>query len=350
MSIAPTQAALHVLSAGPGVTLQDAGRHGYLRYGVTAAGPMDPRAYATANRAAGNPEGSTAIEISLGGIELTAEAEPLAVAFAGGDFAVSLDARPLPSGAMVLTLEPGAVLNIRAGQSGAWCYLAVAGRLVVPQLLGSNATHTRTGFGGLDGRALRTGDRLSVEPSRRPAPSLGAIAAPWLDRPPEIIRVVLGPQDDYFSAEQIAAFLNGPWRVSIKADRMAYFLDGPRLSHAKGYNIVSDGIAMGAIQVPGDGRPIVLMADRQSTGGYPKIATVIGPDLGRLAQARPGTAFRFAAVSIAEAVAARREEAAALARDIIVEPVVRTQFSSEFLLDLNLIDGVVNGIEQVKIA
>jgi biotin-dependent carboxylase-like uncharacterized protein len=350
MSMVPARAALHVLSVGPGVTLQDAGRHGYLRYGVTAAGPMDPLAYATANRAVGNAAGSTAIEISLGGIELTAEAEPLAVAFAGGDFAVSLDARPLPSAAMVLSLEPGAVLNIRAGQSGAWCYLAVAGRLVVPQLLGSNATHTRTGFGGVDGRALRTGDRLSVEPSRRPAPSPGAIAAPWLDRPPAIMRVVLGPQDDYFNAEQIAAFLDGPWRVSIKADRMAYFLDGPRLTHAKGYNIVSDGIAMGAIQVPGDGRPIVLMADRQSTGGYPKIATLIGPDLGRLAQARPGAAFRFKAVSIAEAVAARREEAAALAHDLIVEPLVRTQFSSEFLLDLNLIDGVVNGIEQVKIA
>jgi biotin-dependent carboxylase-like uncharacterized protein len=350
MSIVPAQVALRVLSAGPGVTLQDAGRHGYLRYGVTAAGPMDPLAYATANLAVGNPAGSTAIEISLGGIELTAEAEPLVVALAGGDFAISLDARPLPSAAVVLTLEPGAVLSIRAGQSGAWCYLAVAGRLVVPQLLGSNATHTRTGFGGIDGRALRTGDRLPVEPSCRPAPSVGAIAAPWLDRPPAIIRVVLGPQDDYFSAEQIAAFLDGPWRVSIKADRMAYFLDGHRLSHAKGYNIVSDGIAMGAIQVPGDGRPIVLMADRQSTGGYPKIATVIGPDLGRLAQARPGTAFRFEACSIAEAVAARREEAAALARDLVVEPVVRTQFSSEFLLDLNLIDGVVNGIEQVKIA
>jgi biotin-dependent carboxylase-like uncharacterized protein len=349
MSIVPAQTALRVLSAGPGVTLQDAGRHGYLRYGVTAAGPMDPLAYATANLAAGNPAGSTAIEISLGGIALTTEAEPLAIALAGGDFAISLDARPQPSAAMVLTLEPGAVLNIRAGQSGAWCYLAVAGRLVVPQLLGSNATHTRTGFGGVDGRAIRTGDRLPVEPSRRSAPSPGVIAAPWLDRPPAIIRVVLGPQDDYFSAEQIAAFLDGPWRVSIKADRMACFLDGPRLTHAKGYNIVSDGIAMGAIQVPGDGRPIVLMADRQSTGGYPKIATVIGPDLGRLAQARPGTAFRFEAVSIAEAVDARREEAAALARDIVVEPVVRTQFSSEFLLALNLIDGVVNGIEHVKI-
>ena len=345
MSLVPAQAALRVLSAGPGVTLQDAGRHGYLRYGVTAAGPMDPLAHATANLAAGNSRSATAIEISLGGVELTSESEALIVAIAGGDFAINLDSRPLGSAAMVLILEPGAVLKIRAGQSGSWCYLAVDGHLAVPRVLGSNATHTRTGFGGIDGRAIRSGDRLPVEPSPGSRPSYGAIAAPWLDRPPGIIRVVLGPQDDYFSADQIAAFLDGPWSVSVKADRMACFLDGPRLKHAKGYNIVSDGIAMGAIQVPGDGRPIVLMADRQSTGGYPKIATVIGPDLGRLAQARPGTVFRFEARSIAEAVAARREEAAILAGDIVIEPLLRTQFSSEFLLNLNLIDGVINPIE-----
>ena len=172
-------------------------------------------------------------------------------------------------------------------------------------------------------------------------PSLGAIFAAWLDRPANTVRVVLGPQHDYFADDQIAAFLAGPWSVSAKSDRMACFLEGPRLTHARGYNIVSDGIAMGAIQVPGDGRPIVLMADRQSTGGYPKIATIIGPDLGRLAQARPGTAFRFEAVSIAQAVAARREEAALLARGIVAEPLVRTHLSSEFLLGLNLIDGVV---------
>ncbi len=116
----------------------------------------------------------------------------------------------------------------------------------------------------------------------RPGPAdPHALVAPWLDRPPEEIRVVLGPQDDFFSDDQIAAFLAGPWTVTTKGDRMACFLDGTPLTHARGYNIVSDGIAMGAIQVPGEGWPIVLMADRQSTGGYPKIATVIGPDLGR---------------------------------------------------------------------
>jgi biotin-dependent carboxylase-like uncharacterized protein len=340
MMAATAEAVLRILSAGPGVTLQDAGRHGYLRFGVTAAGPMDQLAHAAANLAVGNQVGATALEVSIGGIEVTAESATLHIAVAGGEFSLSLDGRPLPA-AVVLKLDEGAVLKIRAGGKGSWCYLAIAGCFTLPKVLGSHATHTRTGFGGVNGRAIVAGDRLGIERSGSSAPSPGAIVAPWLDRPISTIRVVLGPQHDYFADDQIAAFLAGPWTVSAKGDRMACFLDGPRLTHARGYNIVSDGIAMGAIQVPGDGRPIVLMADRQSTGGYPKIATVIGPDLSRLAQARPGTTFRFEAVSIAQAVAARREEAALLARGIVVEPLVRTHLSSEFLLGLNLIDGVV---------
>lgn len=343
MMVAAAEAIVRVLSAGPGATLQDGGRHGYLRFGVTAAGPMDPLAHATANLAVGNPKDATAIEVSVGGIEVSAESGPLGVAVAGGEFALSLDGRPLPPAA-VLNLEEGAVLKIRAGGRGSWCYLAVAGQLTVPKVLGSHATHTRTGFGGVNGRAIIAGDCFGFEPSGPSQLSTSAIVAPWLERPLDTVRVVLGPQHDYFADDQIAAFLAGPWTVSARSDRMAYFLDGPRLKHARGFNIVSDGIAMGAIQVPGDGRPIVLMADRQSTGGYPKIATIIGPDIGRLAQARPGTVFRFAAVSIGAAVAARREEADLLAHGIVVEPVVRTHLSSEFLLGLNLIDGVV-GVE-----
>jgi biotin-dependent carboxylase-like uncharacterized protein len=337
-----TAAFLRVLSAGPGATLQDGGRHGYLRFGVTAAGPMDALAHSTANLAVGNPADATAIEVSVGGIEVTAEAASLNVAIAGGEFELSLDGRPLPPAA-AFTLEEGAALKIRAGPSGSWCYLAAAGRFTVPKVLGSHATHTRTSFGGVNGRALAAGDRLGIEPSASSQPSISAIVAPSLDRPVDTIRVVLGPQHDFFAEDQIAAFLAGPWSVSARSDRMAYFLDGPKLTHARGFNIVSDGIAMGAIQVPGDGRPIVLMADRQSTGGYPKIATIIGPDLGRLAQARPGAVFKFAEVSIEQAVAARREDAAQLARGVVTEPVVRTHLSSEFLLGLNLIDGVVGG-------
>jgi biotin-dependent carboxylase-like uncharacterized protein len=244
MMAAASEAILRVVSAGPGATLQDAGRHGYLRFGVTAAGPMDSLAHATANLAVGNPAGSTAIEVSVSGIEVTAEFASLSVAVAGGEFTLSLDGRPLPP-AVVFNLDEGAVLKIRAGRSGSWCYLAVAGRLVVPKVLGSHATHTRTGFGGVDGRAIVAGDRLGIERSTPSKLSLGAIVAPWLDRPATTIRVVLGPQHDYFAEDQIAAFLAGPWSVSIKGDRMAYFLDGPQLTHARGYNIVSDGIALG---------------------------------------------------------------------------------------------------------
>jgi biotin-dependent carboxylase-like uncharacterized protein len=333
--------ALRILAAGPGATLQDGGRLGFLRYGVTPAGPMDRLAYATANLALGNPATSTAIEVSVGGIEVTADNAPLTIAIAGGGFAISLEGRKLPP-SVVLRLEPGATLKIAAGREGAWCYLAVPGRFGVPPVLGSNATHTRSGFGGINGRAVMAGDMLAVEAPFPPAPSPGMIVAPWLNRPAGIIRVILGPQDDYFDQTQIDLFLGQSWTISANGDRMAYFLEGKRLEHAKGYNIVSDGIAMGAIQVPGEGKPIILMADRQPTGGYPKIATVIGPDLGRLAQARPGTNIRFQAVSIAEAVAARRHEAATLDGGITIEPLVRAHFSPEFLLGLNLTDGVVS--------
>lgn len=336
---------LSILSAGPGSTVQDGGRHGYLRYGVTGAGPMDPLAHAVANRALGNPAGAAAIEVSLGGIEITAEEAPLTVAVAGGAFSATLDGLALPP-AVVVRLEPGVQLRLRAGAAGCWCYLAVAGGLDLPLVLGSASTHTRTGIGGLEGRALAAGDRLATGTPARVSVAAGAIQAPLLERPAETIRVILGPQDDFFAPDQIASFLAGPWTVSARGDRMACFLEGPKLTHLRGYNITSDGIAMGAIQVPGEGQPIILMADRQSTGGYPKIATIIGPDLGRLAQARPGSILCFRSVSHAEAVAARAEEQAFLAGAIPVEPLIRTRFTSEFLLGLNLVDGYVDAHAQ----
>ena len=336
-------AALSIIAAGPGVTLQDAGRHGYLRYGVTAAGPMDRLAMATANRAVGAAEGATAIEVSLGGIETTAEGEALPVAVAGGNFDVSLDGQRLPS-AVRLTLAPGAKLRIRAGADGAWCYLAVGGAIDVPPMLGSNATHTRSSLGGIDGRALMAGDVLPVRDVNASAGGAAALTAPWLERNDEPIRVILGPQDDYFSRAQIETFCREPWTISNRSDRMAYFLDGASIAPENGLGIVSDGIVMGAIQVLGDGRPMVLMADRQVTGGYPKIATVIGPDLGRLAQLRPGSPVRFAMTTIEAAVAARRAERALLEGLIEAVPLVRAP-NAELLLGSNLISGVSGGTD-----
>ncbi|WP_159591925.1 5-oxoprolinase/urea amidolyase family protein [Chelativorans xinjiangense] len=333
---------LVIHSAGPGVTLQDGGRHGYLRFGVTAAGPMDPLAHATANLALGNERDATAIEISLGGVELSCEKAALDIALAGGDFTIILDGKRLPR-AFRLTLRPGERLKIAAGEAGAWCYLAIAGEFDVPEVLGSQATHARSGFGGVKGRGLMAGDQIGIAAARSFSVAEGALVAPWLDRPSTVIRILPGPQQDYFAPDQYQALLEGPWEVSSRGDRMAIFLDGPRLKHAEGYNTVSDGVAMGAIQVPGEGLPIVLMADRQPTGGYPKIATVIGADLGRLAQLRGGTKLTFASIAYEEALEARRAEDACLSGGIEVEPFLRQEFSLEFLAGCNLVDGLVSG-------
>jgi 5-oxoprolinase (ATP-hydrolysing) subunit C len=344
MVFATSPGGLRILSAGPGITLQDGGRQNFLRFGVTTAGPMDPLAFAVANAAVGARENATALEVSLGGIELMAEGAPVTVAVAGGDFRLLLGDHDWPAPARV-QLDPKVHLAIRPGRNGVWCYVAVAGSIAIEPTLGSTATHTRSALGGIKGRGIAAGDFLPIIHPRVLDPALTAVLAPWLDRPGHIIRIVLGPQDDYFAAHQIAAFLNGPWTISARSDRMAYRLEGSRLTHAKGFNIVSDGVAMGAIQVPGEGTPLVLMADRQPTGGYPKIATVIGADLGKLAQLRPGTQLRFQAVSVPDAVEARRAQARLLTDPIGIGPLVRTEFPSEFLLGLNLVDGVVGSME-----
>lgn len=336
-----THAALRILSAGPGVTIQDGGRHGFLRFGVTESGPMDSLSHRTANRAAGVPADSAAIEVSLGGVELTAEAMPLTLSIAGGSFQISIDGQTLPPATLVC-LNPNRTLSVKSGASGAWCYIAIAGRLNLQPVLGSLSMHTRSSIGGT---ALEPGTVLPVIASPATGPAAAKIVAPWLDRPGDIIRVILGPQDDYFSSAQIAAFLNTTWTVSTRCDRMAYLLEGPRLTHTQGFNIVSDGTAVGSIQIPGEGHPIVLMADRPPTGGYPKIATLIRADLGRLAQFRPGQTFRFAATSIEQAVAVLRADMDALSKPVLLQPFAHS-LPSDFLLSQNLVDGVTDGSDE----
>lgn len=338
---------LRVLSAGPGVTLQDGGRHGHLRYGVTVAGPMDPLAHAAANLALGRPRDGAAIEVSLGGVELTAEDAPIDLAVVGGSFTIGHDGRPMPD-AVMLRLMPGERLTIRAGRRGAWCYVAVSGRVDLAPALGSLSTHSRARLGGLDGRALRPGDLVPIAERRDAVDQPARIRAPELPGENAPIRVMLGPQHDYFAPDQIEAFLSRTWRVGANSDRMAYALEGAPLIHARGHDIVSDGIVHGAIQVPGSGLPFVLMADRQPTGGYPKIATVIGTDIGRVAQSRPGESLVFRAVTRAEAVAERRRVEDVLARPIDREPLGRGDLSSETLLGLNLVSGAVGGDEEVS--
>ncbi len=327
---------LRILAAGPGVTLQDEGRRGFLRYGVTPAGPMDADAFLAATRCAGT---EAAIEVSLGGVELAVEEGEIGVAVCGGNFDVRLDGRPLPS-ACALTLAPGARLSLRAGPSGAWAYVAPFGRFDLPKVLGSLSTHTRSGLGGLGGRGLAAGDALKILDDRAGPKQPMVLSAPWFGMISRPFRVLLGPQQDHFASETIAEFLASSWRLSARSDRMAYRLEGPPLAHRCGHDIVSDGLAMGAIQIPGDGAPLVLMADRQPTGGYPKIAHVIGADLPALAQKRPGEEIRFKEASLEEAVEARRARARALAESVRLEPIT-PELTSELLLARNLVGGVV---------
>ena len=337
-----------MLRVGPGATIQDGGRHGYQRYGVTPAGPMDWVAFRTANSALGN-ERAAAVEVSVGGLEVICEGAPLALTFAGGDFVWRRNGVLLSKAARLL-LEPGKTLAARAGDSGAFAYLAVKGGFETPVTMGSRATHVRSAMGGIEGRMLRAGDVLPAASTERPdgANFEAMIDAPWLAREPDPFRVVLGPQDDYFTVETLSAFFEGRFTLTPMADRMAYRLKGPEIPHARGYDIVSDGVALGAIQIAGDKKPLILMADRQPTGGYPKLGHVSRADIGRLAQMRPGETCGFRAASVAEARAAlllREDEIATTQQRL--HPL-RRELTSESLFEANLIGGVVDPLDSER--
>ena len=333
---------LTLQSVGPGATVQDGGRHGWLRFGVTPAGPMDWVAHESANRALGNPPEAAAIEIGPGGIALTVDA-PIPLAFGGGGFVWSRADVTLPPAARVM-LKPGEVLRARAGGWGSFAICAVPGGIDVAPVMGSRATHVRSRLGGMEGRALWAGDRFEIV--KADALDDVAIEAAWLARNDAPLRVVLGPQDDYFSAATIEAFGASTYTLTAQADRMAYKLDGPKLAHARDFNIVSDGVALGAIQVAGDGLPMVLMADRQPTGGYAKIAHVCRADIGRLAQLRPGETCRFEPV---EAEVARRALLDLRARIATtgdrLAPLRRVP-SAASLLGANLVGGVTDAMRE----
>lgn len=332
----PTGGRLRVETCGPATSLQDGGRFGLQRFGVSPAGAMDPVCLAAANLLVGNAPGVGGLEFCLIGGAFVLDEAPALVAVVGA--ACSIDGLPVAALTSVL-LAPGQRLTVAPPRGAVYAYLAVAGGFAVPADMGSVSVHRRSGIGG---RPLAAGDVLPL--AHRPGPDDAVQSLPALpplgDGP---IRVMLGPQDDLFTPQALATFLGETFTVSTMADRMGTRLIGPRLAHAQGYNIVSDGIVTGHVQVPGDGQPIVLMRDRQTTGGYPKIATVISADLARFAQLPPGAPVRFGAVSRAEAVEAlahQHDVAAALARQLVQ---AGGDLTSERLLALNLVSGVTAG-------
>lgn len=304
---------LLVLQAGLFDTIQDLGRTGYRRYGVTISGALDGYALRAANLLAGNPEDAAALEMTLLGPRLRFERETVA-ALAGADLDARLDGRPLP-GWRAFAAPAGAELAFGGRRSGCRAYLAVAGGFDVPAVLGSRSTWVSAGLGGLEGRALRAGDRLPTgEPRgdslRQARHSLASRRLPGscVPRYPDevTLRVLPGPQADYFTEDALRTFYGTAWTVTDRSDRMGCRLGGPTLSHAGPAEIISDGIAPGSIQVPADGQPIAILLDGQTTGGYPKIATIISADIARLAQVAPGGRVRFAAATFEAARAAIR--------------------------------------------
>ena len=300
--------ALEVLTPGLFTTVQDMGRWGYQAAGVSVAGAMDPPALGQANRLAGNEPGAAGLEMTLLGPVLRA-LRPALAAVCGATVEARVNNALAPAG-QAFPLYAGDELSIGRAAVGARAYLAFAGGIDVPPVLGSRSTYTRAGFGGLEGRPLRAGDLLALGGAARGPEMARGEALPLPEGGDVSVRVVLGPQDDSFAPETLAEFLETPFRISADADRMGYRLAGPRLAHRGPAEIVSDGIVLGSVQVPPHGTPIVMLADRPSAGGYPKIATVIAADIRLLAQCRPGMRLRFREVSVAEAREAYGRESA----------------------------------------
>jgi 5-oxoprolinase (ATP-hydrolysing) subunit C len=289
---------LVIASIGPASSVQDGGRPGSQRYGLTSGGAMDLMSLAAANALVGNAARAAVIEIGPFGAAFTAREGAVRIALAGSPRNADIAARSVTFDSSV-TLAAGETLTLGFARGGAFSYLAIEGGIEGEEMFGSLAVNARAGLGSPYPRPLQAGDELQVKAASGAAEC--RIELPAAGNGP--IRVVMGPQDDEFSEEAKALFLGGDWRISATSDRMGYRLEGAVIKHLHGHNIVSDGTVNGSIQVPGNGQPIVLMPDRGTSGGYPKIATVITADFGRFAQTPAGHSFRFKAVGMAEAQA-----------------------------------------------
>ena len=288
--------------AGPLVTFQDIGRPGNMRYGVSASGPMDIVSFEAANAVLGNETKQTAIEISLGGLILQCHEGSITLAITGGDFLIEYQGQKISSWT-VLTLQKGERLSVRAGKSGSWAYLAFSGKLNVKDWLNSSSTHSTSGFGG---GVLKTGQKFTLTDASNQENRIGPILKPNFNTN-DLIHAVLGPQDQYFMNTAIKIFSDSIFKVSDNYDRMGMQLTGPKLELKSALSIPSEPVVKGSIQVSGDGIPTILLADHQTTGGYPKIATVISSDINRLVQLRSNQNVEFILINSNEALQKTRK-------------------------------------------
>ena len=308
-------ATFEVVEGGFYTTVQDLGRYGFQRYGVPVSGAMDVYALRLANILLGNDEDSAALEMTLIGPKLEFQ-EDTTIALSGANLAPRLNGRPAPMW-RAFRVQRGSLLTFDGPMVGKQTYLALPGGIDVPLQMGSRSTYVRAGLGGFQGRTLEPGDKISAvrrgdKHRSNPATIPNELLPQRLDERP--LRVIMGPQSDAFTPEGIAAFFSSSYTVSQQSDRVGHRLEGPPITHSRGADIVSDGIPSGAVQITGDGQPVILMADRGTTGGYTKIATVITVDLPKLAQTLPGNTVTFHAVSVETAHRLLKEQEDAMER------------------------------------
>lgn len=293
---------LKIIKPGALATIQDAGRPGLRRYGIPPSGAMDQSSYALANALVGNRAGAAAIELTLAGFVAEAVA-PLTIAITGGNMSPQVNDRPVPMWTR-LQLQPGDRLSLPKRIDGCRAYVAVRGGLSAAEFLQSKSVFAK----GRMGRPLQKDDLLGIEQPPSDLADLPRVV-PVGERPsfssPHVVRVILGPQLDHFTPRGVETFLNSDYRLSPQSDRQGLRTSGPAIEFAHGPDIISDPTPLGAVQVPGDGQPIVLHRDGQVTGGYAKIAVVASVDLDRFAQMFPGDGLRFQAISRHEAIELR---------------------------------------------
>ena len=301
-----------VLNPGLLTTVQDQGRIGYQQFGVSVSGVMDPRSASLANILVGNDEKEAVLECTMMGPHLQFN-QANCIAITGGDLMPTLDGKPIPNYTAV-KVEAGQVLKFTMPKTGCRAFIAFAGGLDIPEVMGSRSTYMKAKIGGVEGRKLAKDDVIGFRAPKAELKNMNfrSMASEFVPRKEYTVRVVLGPQDDYFTDAGIQTFLSEVYSVTAEFDRMGCRLEGAVIQHKEGGDIISDGIAFGAIQVPSSGQPIIMLGDRQTTGGYTKIANVISADFRILAQLKQGDKVRFEMVSVKAAQDALLTQRAAL--------------------------------------
>lgn len=294
-------ASFTIISPGILSSIQDKGRYEHQHSGMGVAGVMDKYSASVANILCGNNDDAAVLEMTLIGSKIRFDSDAY-IGITGAQAKPMVDNFPVKMWS-AFPVKAGRILSFSGSKYGQRIYLAVSGGIDVPMVMGSRSTNLMAGIGGLHGKALEAGDVVPIKSDLALQTNYKELAKKYRQKynKHDVLRVVLGPQDNAFTTAGIESFLSSVYTVSPKCNRMGYRLDGSKIEHVEKADIISDGIVMGAIQVTGEGTPIILMADRQTAGGYTKIAGVIEPDLSKVAQAGPGSSFEFCAISIEQA-------------------------------------------------